>query len=242
MEQSCYPWRSSANSLALLPGTVHIWQVALDQPAVFVTQLEQLLSEDERVRAARFRFERDQRRFIVARGTLRSLLARYINYPASSIKFSYSRKGKPALAAEHKSHLHFNLAHSAEMALYAFILEREIGVDIEQQRPFDDVHQIAEHYFSLRERAILATQVGDELYRTFFTYWTRKEAYLKASGEGLALLTTQLDVAMPEGQVVRLAGSNGGADCYIYDLAVAAGYRGALALQERGVNIVYCGQ
>jgi 4'-phosphopantetheinyl transferase len=126
------------------------------------------------------------------------------------------------------------------MALYAFRLEHEVGVDIEQQRQLDDVHQIAEHYFSPRERAILATQVGDELYRTFYTYWTRKEAYLKACGEGLALLTTQLDVVVPQGRVVRLAGSNGEADWYIYDLAVAAGYRGALALQERNVNIVYC--
>jgi 4'-phosphopantetheinyl transferase len=126
------------------------------------------------------------------------------------------------------------------MALYAFMLEQEVGVDIEQQRSLDDVHQIAEHYFSPRERAILATQVGDELYRTFFTYWTRKEAYLKGSGEGLALLTMQLDVVGPQGQVVRLAGSNGEADWYIYDLTVATGYKGALALQERDTNIIYC--
>jgi 4'-phosphopantetheinyl transferase len=240
MEQSSHLWRPLASVLTLPPGTVHIWQAALDQPAALVTQLEQLLSEDERTRAARFRFERDQRRFIVARGILRSLLARYINCPAAHVGFSYSTKGKPTLRPEHKSHLHFNLAHSAEMALYAFTLEREVGVDIEQQRQLDDVHQIAEHYFSPRERAILATQVGDELYQTFFTYWTRKEAYLKGSGEGLALLTTQLDVVVPQGQVVRLAGSNGEADWYIYDLSVAAGYRGALALQERSINIVYC--
>jgi 4'-phosphopantetheinyl transferase len=241
MEQNSHLWQPPASSLTLPPGTVHIWQVALDQPATAVAQLEQLLVSDERTRAARFHFERDRRRFIVARGVLRSLLARYISYPAPSIKFSYSQKGKPALAAEHRTHLHFNLAHSGEIALYAFILECEVGVDVEQQRPLDDVHQIAEHYFSLRERAILATQEGEELYRTFFTYWTRKEAYLKASGEGLALLTTQLDVAVPQGQVVRLAGNNGEPDCYIYDLTVAAGYRGALALQERNINIVYCG-
>jgi len=240
MEQSSYLWQSSADALTLPPGVVHIWQVALDQPAAMVAQLEQLLSDDEHARAARFRFERDQRRFIVARGILRSLLARYTNRPAARIEFSYSTRGKPALRPEHKPHLHFNLAHSAEMALYAFTLGQEVGVDIEQQRPLDDVHQIAEHYFSPRERAILATQVGDELYRTFYTYWTRKEAYLKGSGEGLALLTTQLDVVVPQGQVVRLAGSNGEADWYIYDLSVAAGYRGALALQERNVNIIYC--
>jgi 4'-phosphopantetheinyl transferase len=240
MEQSSHLWQPSATPLTLPPGIVHIWQAALDQSAALVTQLEQLLSDDERARAARFRFERDRRRFIVARGMLRSLLARYTNCSAAHIDFSYSTRGKPALRPEHEPHLYFNLAHSAEMALYAFTLEHEVGVDIEQQHPLTDVHQIAEHYFSPRERAILATQVGDELYRTFFTYWTRKEAYLKGSGEGLALLTTQLDVVVPQGQVVRLAGSNGEADWYIYDLTVAAGYRGALALQERNINIVYC--
>jgi 4'-phosphopantetheinyl transferase len=240
MEQSSHQWQPSTAALPLPPGTVHIWQAALDQPAPVVAQLEQLLADDERVRAARFHFERDRRRFIVARGVLRSLLARYINCPPAQISFSYSTKGKPALRSEHKSHLHFNLAHSAEMAIYAFACEHEVGVDIEQQRPLADVHQIAEHFFSPRERAILTTQVGDELYRTFFTYWTRKEAYLKASGEGLALLTTQLDVVGPQGQVIRLAGSDGEADCYIYDLNVVAGYRGALALQERDVTIIYC--
>lgn len=240
MEPSSHLWRSPASALTLPPDTVHLWQVSLDQPTALVVLLEQLLSVDERARAARFRFERDRRRFIVARGILRSLLARYTNRPATYIEFSYSTKGKPALRSEQVPHLHFNLAHSAEMALYAFTLEHEVGVDIEQQRPLDDVHQIAEHYFSPRERAILATQVDDELYRTFFTYWTRKEAYVKGSGEGLALLTTQLDVAVPQGQVVRLVGSNGEADWYIYDLAVVAGYRGALALQEHNVNIIYC--
>jgi 4'-phosphopantetheinyl transferase len=240
MEQSSHLWQPSADALTIPSGTVHIWQAALDQPATLVAQLEQLLADDERVRAARFHFERDRRRFIVARGVLRSLLARYINCPATQIGFSYSTKGKPYLRPEHKSRLYFNLAHSAEMAIYAFALEHEVGVDIEQQRPLADVHQIAEHFFSPRERAILATQVGDELYRTFFTYWTRKEAYLKASGEGLALLTTQLDVVGPQGQVVRLVGSNGEADCYIYDLSVVAGYRGALALQMRNINIVSC--
>jgi 4'-phosphopantetheinyl transferase len=242
MEQSSHLWQSSTSALTLPPGTVHIWQAALDQPFATVARLERLLSDDERARAARFRFEHDRRRFIVARGILRSLLARYTNHLATQIEFSYSTKGKPALRPEYKSHIHFNLAHSGEMALYAFTLEHEVGVDIEQQRALDDVHQIAEHYFSSRERAILATLVGDELYRTFFTYWTRKEAYLKGSGEGLALLTTQLDVVAPQGLVVRLAGDNGEADWYIYDLMVATGYRGALALQERNVNIIYCQQ
>lgn len=242
MEQSSHPGQSSDSALTLPSGTVHIWQVALDPPASLVTRLAQLLSDDERIRAARFHFERDRRRFIVARGTLRSLLARYINCPPARIDFSYSTKGKPSLRPEHESRLQFNLAHSAEMAIYAFTLDRQVGVDIEQQRPLDDVHQIAEHYFSPRERAILATQVGNELYQTFFTYWTRKEAYLKLSGEGLALLTTQLDVVVPQGQVVRMEGSDGEADCYIYDLTVTAGYRGALALPERNINIVYCGE
>src|SRR5579883_1567651 len=97
MEQSSHLWRPLASVLTLLPGTVHLWQAALDQPAATVVLLEQLLSDDERARADRFRFERDRRRFIVARGILRSLLARYTNRPAAHIEFSYSTKGKPAL-------------------------------------------------------------------------------------------------------------------------------------------------
>jgi 4'-phosphopantetheinyl transferase len=240
MERSGRLWQPSTQVLTLSRGTVHIWQVNLDQSATSVAQLEQLLDSDERVRAARFHFERDRRRFMVARGVLRSLLARYLGCPPTQIRFSFSTKGKPALRPEHRSQLHFNLAHSAEMAIYAFANECEVGVDIEQQRPLADVQQIAEHFFSPHEREILATLSGDELYRTFFTYWTRKEAYLKASGEGLALLTTQLDVVGPQGRVIKLAGSNGDADCYLFDLDVVAGYRGALALQERNINIIYC--
>ena len=222
------------------PGAVHIWQIGLEQPAALLKQLEQLLSSDEQARAAHYHFERDRRRFIVARAILRSLLASYTNRLATQIRFSYSRSGKPALAEGSGAHLSFNLAHSEEVALYAFALEHEIGVDVEQVRALDDALQIAQHYFSPRERALLAALSGPERYQAFFSYWTRKEAYLKACGEGLALLNTQLDVLGPAGQPVRLADRSGAADWFVYDLNVASGYRGALSLRQSDTKIVYC--
>lgn len=242
MAQFNTPWPPPAGP-SLSPGTVHIWRAWLEQPPLLVEQLAQTLAADEQQRAAQYRFAHHRRRFIVARGLLRSLLASYTGAPPSSLRFSYSLKGKPALIQPYNGEprLYFNVAHSEDMAIYAFAPGHELGIDVEQVRPIEDIHQIAKSYFSPPEREAQAALVGDELYSMFFRLWTRKEAYLKACGEGLSLLTEELNVLASPGQVLRIPGRQDEADWFVHDLEVATGYQGALAIQSDRVNVVYYG-
>ncbi len=233
-------WKMPSPFPALTPGKVHIWHIALQQPEALVEQLASTLSPDERARAARFHFPRDKRRSIVARGSLRAILSGYTGVPVNLLEFSYSPKGKPSLAQPEHAHIYFNLSHSDELALYAFTLDSEIGVDVEKMRVLEDARQIALSFFSEREYDSLLQVSGEELYHTFFTYWTRKEAYIKGSGEGLELLNKRLDVIYPPNQVLELADANNNTRWFLHDIEAPAGYRAALAVQQRDVEVVYC--
>jgi 4'-phosphopantetheinyl transferase len=183
--------------MLITPSQVHVWQASLDRPSQTVEQLAQLLAADEQQRAARFRFEPDRRKFIVARGLLRSILARYLSLPPEQVQFSYRQRGKPELAngyAEGK--LEFNVSHSHEMALYGIALDRPIGVDLEHVRPIEAV-ALSQRFFSPSESATIASLTGTEQHRCFFRGWTQKEAYLKATGDGLGGLES-VEVAIVE--------------------------------------------
>ena len=143
----------------------------------------QLLAPDETARAARFHFDHLQRRFILSRGALRILLGHYLDIAANRIEFRYGSRGKPSLAAP--AGIHFNASHSGDVALFAFTLHCEIGVDVEEMRPISDMREIASRFFCAEESTELMALPADERERAFFLCWTRKEAYLKAVGEGL---------------------------------------------------------
>lgn len=166
---------------------VEIWTAMLDtQPGVTMQHLRSVLSDDERARADRFHFERDRRRFEIARGILRMLLGRHVGRPAREIEFEYGPNGKPALSSRSgKPHVHFNLAHAEGMAVYAFTRVGEVGVDLERIRPIPEWEQIAKAQFSAEagRRIRAATEADRPL--EFLKAWTREEALLKASGEGL---------------------------------------------------------
>ena len=137
-------WRFPPPDLTLSSDEVHIWQTSLDQPPEYVRDLAQTLSHDEMMRAERFHFERDRRRFIVGRGVLRAILGSYLGVEPCQVQFCYGPHGKPYLAERFGSHgLRFNLAHSHELALYAFTLNRKIGVDLEYVRPMSNAAEIA---------------------------------------------------------------------------------------------------
>ncbi len=156
-----------------------------------------LLSTDERQRAERFHFERDRRRFVVGRGLLRTVLGRYLQVSPDCLQFRYGPQGKPALAGGNG--LHFNVSHSGELALYAVALEREVGVDIERIASLKEVDDLAERCFSERENIVLRSLPAERRQQAFYTCWTRKEAYLKATGKGLSLPLDQFDVSvLPE--------------------------------------------
>jgi 4'-phosphopantetheinyl transferase len=191
---------------------VALWQAGLDDPAQPLPELWALLSDDERARAERFRLERDRRRFAVCRGLLRRLLAPLTGLPPAGLRFRYGASGKPALeAAGAAGDLRFNVSHSDGVALYAVTRGREVGVDLERVRPVRYVEQIAERFFSAPECDALRAVPPDAKLDAFFTCWTRKEAYVKARGEGLGYPLDRFAVTVAPGGPAVLSPA-GGAD------------------------------
>jgi len=193
---------------------------------------------DERSRAARFYFRRDRERFIVARAILRVILGRYLNRAPESLSFSYGSHGKPALASKSGAEpICFNTSHSQGMALYVVTRGREIGVDLELIRDGLAVEQIAEQFFSRREISALCSLPAELRRRAFFLCWTRKEAYIKARGEGLSLPLDQFEVSLTPGQPAALVSvredSNEAYRWSLEELFPAANYAAALAVEGR---------
>ena len=187
---------------------VHVLRVDLNQSLAIVDRCRQLLSADEQDRADRFHFESDRQHFIVTRGCLREMLARYldIGVGAQTIQLSYASHGKPELATSYSQPLplKFNLAHSGDLALYAFTRVREIGVDLEQMRPDFTGDEIARRFFSSNEVVRLTGLPASVRHEAFFNCWTRKEAFIKAKGIGLSLPLDQFDVTLAPGEAAAL--------------------------------------
>jgi 4'-phosphopantetheinyl transferase len=175
-------WSFPTAQLRIGSRDVHVWCVGLDQPPPRVASLFELLSADERVRAQRFYFAHDEQGFIVARAVLRLLLGRYLHTSPRAVELAYGEHGKPYVTTEP---LRFNLAHSQELALYAFARHRELGIDVEYIRPLEDYEQIAERFFSASETEALQALAPPERLEAFFRCWTRKEAFIKALGVGM---------------------------------------------------------
>jgi 4'-phosphopantetheinyl transferase len=189
-------------NLALSADEVHLWHATLDEQ--LVDSLEHLLSQDELSRANRFHFAKDRNHFIVARGLLRKLLAAYLGIGCGALRFSYGEKGKPSLEPDQRGSINFNLAHSHGMAIYAFSRGRELGVDLEFIKEDLEAEKIAERFFSRHEVDVLRS-VPDELRKqAFFNCWTRKEAYIKARGEGLSMPLDEFDVSLAPGEAAAL--------------------------------------
>jgi 4'-phosphopantetheinyl transferase len=176
---------------------VHIWRASLAQPAIKIEALQEVLSDDERERASKFRFKKDQSNFIVARGVLRLILGRYLRLPPEQLRFDYNSYGKPDLHAELGERLlRFNLSHAGGLALYVITGGREVGVDIEILRDDVDGVGIAEHFFSPGEIKTLCALPPEVQTRAFFNCWTRKESYIKARGAGLSIPLERFDVSL----------------------------------------------
>jgi 4'-phosphopantetheinyl transferase len=184
-------------SLALPEDEVQLWRVDLEAIRADESRWQKVLSSDESARASRFHFSGDRQRFIASRALLRTILAAYLSMDPSALSFSYSRKEKPFLGpAQAGSDVTFNISHSGGIALFAFTRRREIGVDVEQVRRDFDVEAIARRFFSAHERRQLAALPKENRFEAFFRCWTRKEAYIKATGEGLSLPLHQFDVSL----------------------------------------------
>lgn len=230
MSHSC-PWPVGPDHPVLKAGDVHVWYASLEQdPAPFAP----LLSADERERAGRFRFEPDRRKFTVARGVLRILLGRYLGLEPASLAFSYTELRKPWLPAH--ADWKFNISHSGEAALYALTLHHQIGVDIEQIRPIDDAQQLARRFFAPEECDELQAAPPEKQLEVFFSGWTRKEAWIKARGDGLHYPLDGFAVRMdPLQPPTLLRAREGQAELKRWSLVglnPLAGYQAALAVES----------
>jgi 4'-phosphopantetheinyl transferase len=221
--------------LAARADHVDVWATALDRGPAAIERLRAALDEAERARAARFHFERDARRFVVARAVLRDVLSAYLGVPPTDVRFVYGARDKPALAPPlAASGLRFNVSHAGEIALYAVGLRRQIGVDVEQVRALDDLAALAERNFSRAERAALFALPPEQRPVAFFACWTRKEAYVKALGDGLAhpldAFTVAFAPASPA-RIVDIAGDTRAASQWtLAALDVAPGHEAAVAI------------
>jgi 4'-phosphopantetheinyl transferase len=228
-------------SFHLASDEVHTWCASLDVPPETSARLYATLTRDERNRSSRFRFERDRQRFIVAHGVLRDVLGRCLQTTPREITFAYNAFGKPHLSPVFGSRLKFNLSHSAGLALIAITADSSVGVDLECIRAQCNYAEIARHFFSAVEIDQLDALPRHLYAEAFFNCWTKKEAYLKARGEGLAIplnsfsvpLTTDpahapLDLYRAPHDIVPAR------RCSLYTLQPAPGYIGALAIEGSG--------
>ena len=168
---------------SLYEGDVHVWTSHVESRRSELPRLRSLLSSDECDRADRFAFEQHRRAFVVARATLRDVLARYVDLEPQDVSFVYGEHGKPALAS---AHVRFNASHSSDRIVIAVTRAADVGVDIEHHRPVEYL-ELAERFFSPREIDVLRTAGAENLAPMFYRCWTRKEAYVKARGQGLSL-------------------------------------------------------
>jgi len=218
---------------------VNQWSDPPQEPTVGGT-----LAPDELRRADRYRFERDRRRFIVARGVLRAILSRYTGVEPGQLRFRYGAQGKPQLVGETgREALRFNLSHAHELVLFAVARGRAIGVDLEYvRRDLADL-ELAERFFSPTEVAVLRALPAYARCRAFFNCWTRKEAYIKAKGGGLSIPLDQFDVTLGPGKAAALVEARWDAEeasrWSLHGMDPAPGYVAALAVQGRAWELAF---
>jgi len=236
-------WPSPPPQLSLEQSAPHVWAARLDVPAAARANFASTLSPLETERAARFHFARHRDRFIAARGLLRSLLGHYLQIVPSKIEFDYGPNGKPLLpGAFAKEQLHFNLTHSEDLALIAVARGEPVGVDVERIRTLSDADELVSRFFSVRENASFQKLPESQRPAAFFNLWTRKEAWLKATGEGIAHSLSQVDVTFLPAEPARILAlpdnSGPGSDWALRELIPATGFVGAVALPDVQFSIL----
>ena len=222
-------------SFALSERDIHVWTLRIDAPAGIAAEFEPVLVPSEMERAARFRFDHLRRSFVIARGALRCLLGRYLSVCPASLHLDYGSKGKPGLASA--GGIEFNVTHSGGLAVFAFTIGCPVGVDLEQIRPLTGIEDIASRFFCPEETVELMSLPPSERERAFFRCWTRKEAYVKATGDGLSTPLDAFRVTLRPDEpahFVHMAHDTKAASAWtLHDLNLASDYAAALAYRER---------
>ena len=228
-------------AVQLGPGEAHVWRIRVGDAPASLAELWPILSTEERERAQRYRFERDRALYVAAHGALRLILGGYLGCEPGDLQGVTGPFGKPALRdQEGPEGIRFNLSHAQGLALCAFARGREVGVDVEPVRA-EVSRGLAERFFAPGEVAALHALPAEAQPEGFFRCWTRKEAYIKARGEGLSLPLDQFEVSLAPGEPARLLKALGGARererWWLAELSAGSGYMAALAVEGGPVRL-----
>ena len=220
--------------------SVHVWRAL--NGASDIDAIVSELSSEEQARALRFARESDRRAYVVAHGVLRRVLSGYTAIAPGDLEFDVGAHGKPSLRSDAlNGRLSFNLSHSGEMALVAVSSCESVGVDVERQDSRADLLRLAREFFSPREQEALQVHVraGEDVAETFFRAWTRKEAYLKATGQGVVSGLSHFDMPLQSGeQLTDRFDSAAARRWHIVDLSPGAGYSASLVAAAPVAEVV----
>ena len=216
---------------------VHVWCASIEASNERRLQFMETFSDDEHKRLQRFHFERHRHQFIIARGTLREIIGQYLEIEPAEANFDYGQNGKPFIISNSElSSIRFNISHSGDVVVYAFVLDTEIGIDIEKVCNIDDCMAIAKSFFSSTEIDDLQKVSRESLLEAFYSCWTRKEAYIKAKGQGLGIPLNQFSVSVRPDLSPALVSTefapDEAAQWTLRDLPIIEGYIGAIAIQK----------
>ncbi len=226
-------WWRNPPAVELVSNEIHIWQFPLNVPESTLDRYTELLSTDEKQKAGRFHFQRDNRRFTVTRATMRSILGSYVQFGPRELRFRYSEHGKPQIKNPARD-IRFNVSHSGEEAVVAVTSGRETGVDVEQIRDNVEIDSLAERFFSTTEKDFLRGLPHEKKLSTFFRFWTCKEAFLKAQAVGLtrSLASFTVDLTTIRPSLLAAAETRGEESQWsLLELACQPGYASALAVE-----------
>jgi 4'-phosphopantetheinyl transferase len=232
-------WLEPPESLTLEAGQVHVWRICLEQEDGVLDRFRRTLAPEELDRAGRFRFERLQRHFVVARGFLRHVLARYLPARPDELGFSYNSYGKPSLTGE--QNLQFNMSHSHQIGLVAVTRDAALGVDVEHIRSDFANDEIARRFFSRLEVDTFNALPKEDQVAAFFRCWARKEAYIKAIGKGLSQPLDGFDVTLAPADPAALlrAGESDTLTWSMSDIDVGPDYASSLVVEGVPSQISY---
>ena len=224
---------------------IHIWNATLIRDESVIENVSKTISKKEQNKAARFHFGEDQERFILSHGFLRIIISSYLNQEPDNFQFSFSKYGKPSLKNNQGDEiLSFNISHSADKAIFAITRNRMIGIDIERIVEGFPCEEIAERFFSPKENEeLLKIEPGNLRELAFFTTWTRKEAYIKALGDGLSMPLDQFDVSVSPHEPAKLIANRRDpkevSRWTLMDLKTSPGFVSTLAAQGSDLRISY---
>lgn len=239
---------SSSEKQAISPHEIHVWVLRYTPGSLIEQKFGDSISQDERSRAARLISQPLQERFLANRAFLRDVLSRYLGVEAKQVEFCYGDRGKPELVSHlqaAKGQIRFNLSHSGEISLCAVALDRDVGVDIEKHRQLPNIIEIAERFFSSPEIAVLKAATDEQISEVFFRIWSGKEAFIKATGEGVLAGLASFAVVFGENGSAEIhrktSGASPGFECdsswSVLYIESFPGYSGAVATCRRDIDV-----